>query len=394
MKTHPNSTEHPTCGQGGGAIQKWIIAIVVVVVLVGGLAGIKKWQFAEGAKQQEAFVMPPEAITTTVVAAQKWPMVLAAVGTVKPVNGLVISADLPGNVATINFDSGAKVKKGDLLLQQDISEEQALLRGAEAAKRLAELNLQRFKGLLDKRVAAQSDYDQSAAEYIKSDARSQEIRALIEKKTIRAPFDGVAGIRKVNAGQYLQAGDKIVPLQSMSPVYVNFSLPQHDLPLVTPGGTVRVLPSESDGAGIEGKVTAIDSVVEETTRNFLVQATVENTDARLRPGMFVRVEVVLPGDRNVLAIPSTAISYAPYMDSVYVVTESPDPKTGKPAASVSKRPVRLGEARGDLVEVLSGLKAGEVVATSGIFKLRPGAAVQVDNAILPGESTSPKNEDR
>lgn len=373
---------------------KWVLAVAVVVAVVCGLGVMKFLQIRSAIAAHMAFAMPPEAVTTVVVQEQKWPGSLTAVGSVKPVNGLTLRADLAGNVESIGFESGAEVHKGDLLVQQDISEEVAQLRAAQAAQQLAEANLRRFKDLLAKRVSSQSDYDSTAAEYLKAQARCEEIKAVIEKKTIRAPFDGRAGIRMINVGEYLQPGQEIVPLQSMSPLYVNFSLPQENLADVHPGSAVKVTASGGKGKEFGGKVTAVNSVVDEATRNFLVQATLENRDGLLRPGMFVGVEVVLPGEKSLLAIPATAVSYAPYGDSVFVVEEMADEKTGKSYKGVNQRFVKLGETRGDQVEILSGIKSGEEIATSGIFKLRPKAAVSVNNQTLPSNELAPQTEDR
>ena len=378
----------------GWTILKWGLAIIVMILVVAALGGTKYLQFQKGMAMLAAFQLPPEAVTSVVVATQNWPATISAVGTVKPVNGLVLSADLAGNISAIPLESGAPVKKGDLLVQQDITEEQAQLRAAEARKRLTEQNLQRFKGLLDKRVSSQSDYDQNASAYIEADARCQEIKAVIEKKTIRAPFDGQAGIRVVNVGQYLQPGEKIVPLQSMSPVYVNFNLPQQNLSSVKPGIPVRVTPSGGDERSVGGTITAVDSVVDEATRNFLVQATVVNADKLLRPGMFVRVELLLPGDMPVLALPATSVSYAPYGDSVFVIEKMTDRKTHKTYTGVRQQPVKLGEQRGDQVRVISGINAGDQVATSGIFKLRPKASVSEDNETQPDSSLAPETKDQ
>ncbi|MEI6073418.1 MAG: efflux RND transporter periplasmic adaptor subunit, partial [Verrucomicrobiae bacterium] len=364
------------------------------VVVVLALGGVKYFQIRAAIAGHMAFSMPPESVTTVLVAEQKWPGVLTAVGSLKPVAGLVLRADLAGDIDAIGFESGARVKKGDLLVQQDVSEERAQLRAAEARQRLAELNLTRFQGLLAKRVSSQSDYDQSAAESLQAQAKCEEIKAVIEKKTIRAPFDGLAGIRMVNAGEYLQPGQAIVPIQSLSPIYVNFSLPQQDLADVEVGSVVRVTLSGARGRVFEGKVTAVDSVVNEATRNFLAQGTLENPDGLLRPGMFAGVEVVLPAEKPVLAIPATSISYAPYGDSVFVVREMKNEKSGKSYKGVTQQFVKLGEARGDMVDVLSGIAAGDEVVTSGVFKLRPNAAVAVNNEIRPPEALSPQPADQ
>lgn len=381
-------------GARGKSVLKWVGAVLVVLVVVAALGGVKYMQIKSAMAAHMGFSMPPESVTTYVVSEQKWPGGLSAVGSLKPVNGLLMRADLAGNVESIGFESGVRVKKGQLLVQQDVSEEEAQLRAAEARQRLAELNLQRLQGLLSKRVSSQSDYDQTASEFLAARAKCEEIKAVIEKKTIRAPFDGVAGIRVVNAGEYLQPGNPIVPLQSMSPIFVNFSIPQQNLADISVGSVVRVTSSGANGRVFEGKITAVDSVVDEATRNFLVQGTLENPDGLLRPGMFVGVEVVLPVEKAVLAIPATSVSYAPYGDSVFVVQDMKDPKSGKPYRGVAQHFVKLGEARGDLVEVLSGIGAGDEVVTSGVFKLRPNAAVEVNNEVRPPESLAPQPKDQ
>ena len=380
--------------KSGRSAGKWIVAVIAVVAVIAGLGAFKFFQIRAAIAGHMSFAMPPEAITTVVVQEQQWPGTLTAVGTIKPVNGLTLRADLAGNVESIGFQSGMAVRKGDLLVQQDISEEQAQLRAAQARQQLAEANLRRFKGLLDKRVSSQSDYDATAAEYLQAQAKCQEISAVIEKKTIRAPFDGMAGIRMVNDGEYLQPGQEIVPFQSMSPIFANFTLPQQNLADVHVGSAVKVTSSGAGGKVFGGTVTAVNSIVDEATRNFLVQATLENPEGLLRPGMFVGVEVILPGTKSVLALPSTSISYAPYGDSVFVLSEMSDEKSGKTFTGVDQHFVKLGEARGDQVEILSGIQAGDEVASSGIFKLRPKAAVKVNNQVQPPTDLAPQTEDR
>ncbi|MEI6491253.1 MAG: efflux RND transporter periplasmic adaptor subunit [Verrucomicrobiota bacterium] len=392
MQTKPSV--YPTQETSGSAVTKWAIAIAAVVALFCGLGAFKYFQIRAAMAGHMSFSMPPEAITTVVVKEQQWPGTLTAVGTIKPVNGLTLRADLAGNVESIGFESGAKMRKGDLLVQQDITEEQAQLRAAQARQQLAEANLRRFKGLLDKRVSSQSDYDATAAEYLQAQAKCQEISAVIEKKTIRAPFDGMAGIRMVNDGEYLQPGQQIVPFQSMSPIYANFTLPQQNLADVHIGSVVKVSPSGVGGKVFEGKVTAVNSVVDEATRNFLVQATLENPEGFLRPGMYVGVEVVLPGAKPVLAVPSTSISFAPYGDSVFVVKEMDDEKTKKKFTGVDQQFIKLGETRGDQVEIVSGIQASDEIASSGIFKLRPKASVKVNNQVQPPADLAPQTEDR
>ena len=235
---------------------------------------------------------------------------------------------------------------------------------------------------------SQADYDAARASLDEAEASVGEARATIDRKTIRAPFSGMLGIRQAHLGEYLAQGAPIVPLQSLDPVHVDFAVPQQDLARVTLGSRVQVTSEGTSDVDYEGTVTALDSLVDATTRNVQVQATLANPGRILRPGMFVRVEVVLPAPTPVISVPSSAILYAPYGDSVFIVENMKDPK-GKEYLGVRQQVVRLGRSRGDLVEVLSGIKAGEQVATSGVFKLRNGAAVLINNEVQPGSSPTP-----
>lgn len=376
-----------------GGLRSWILVLGLLFGAIFLLGLIWFTNFQRAMAQHSGFQLPPEAVTTVVVAEDHWSTTLTSVGTLKPVNGLMLRADLPGIVETITFDSGSRVKKGDVLVQQDVSEEQALLRSALASQQLATLNLKRSQGLLDKRVSSQSDYDQASAEFLKTQAAVAQIQATIDKKTITAPFDGLAGIRLVNVGEYLQNAADIVQLQSLDPIYVDFSLPQQNLASVKNGSIVRV---KVDGAApepFEGRVSAVDAVVSEATRNFLIRATLSNAKEILRPGMFAQVEVLVPGERSVLSLPATSISYAPYGDSVFVVEDIADEKSGKTFKGVRQAFVKIGEARGDRVEILSGIRVGDEVATSGIFKLRPKSAVSVTNEVQPANELAPTPKD-
>jgi membrane fusion protein, multidrug efflux system len=257
---------------------------------------------------------------------------------------------------------------------------------------LARLNLERMKSLRESGVISQSDYDRVAAEAKQGEARVGEIRATIERKTIRAPFSGVLGLRQVNLGQYLAGGDALVTLQSLNPIYVNFGVPQQDAVHTRVGRQVRITTEEGSGAQFAGRVTAVDSVVDTTTRNVQVQATIANPDGRLRPGMFVQTAVTLGDSRSVVALPASAISYAPFGDSVFIVAELKGPD-GKTYRGVRQQFVKLGSARGDQIAVVSGVNPGDEVVTSGVFKLRNGAAVQVNNKVQPTNNPAPKLAD-
>lgn len=258
--------------------------------------------------------------------------------------------------------------------------------------RLAGANLLRQQNLLKSRVSSQADYDTAQAEYDQAVAKVEEVKALINKKTIRAPFSGVLGIRAVNLGQYLQSGAQVAPLQSLDPIYVNFWLPQQYLGQIAAGQPVKVQADGLPKTSFDGKINAVDAVIDEATRNVRVQATLANPKGLLRPGMFVNTEVPLASTASHIVVPATAIQFAPYGDMVYIIEEMKGPD-GKPYQGVRQQVVKVGESRGDRVAILSGVKAGEQVVTSGVFKLRPGVAVQVNNSIQPENSESPKPED-
>jgi len=284
------------------------------------------------------------------------------------------------------------VRTGDLLVQQDISSETAQLRASEASVALAKLTLERTRKLLKEKTVSQSQYDNADAQYKQASAQLDTIRSAISKKTIRAPFSGRLGIRLVNQGQILNEGDAIVSLQSLDPIFVNFSLPQQQLAQVRTGLSVRVTTDVLPGRVIEGKITAINPAVDAATRNIRVQATAANPREQLRPGMFVNVAVVLPAQEKVLPIPATAVLYAPYGDSVFVVEEKKIEKNSRPIKTVHQQFVRLGEKRGDFIAVSSGLKEGETVVSTGVFKLRNGQAVVVNNSLAPEFKLMPETK--
>jgi membrane fusion protein (multidrug efflux system) len=338
------------------------------------------------------FAPPPAAVTTLIVKPQIWQPVLSAVGSLKAVNGVTVSTDLAGIVSEIAFESGTAIKKGALLVKLDTEQEEAQLRSAEAKLTLARTDLERKRDLLAKKAIAQSEWDAAQSQLRQMEAEAAEMKALVARKRLEAPFDGVAGIRQVNIGQYLQPGMPIVALQSMDPIHVEFALPQQDLASIAVGKKLRLTASGMGGAQFDGEITAIDSRVDEATRNIMVEGTVRNADHKLLPGMFVDVEVLLPEKEGVLAIPSSSIAYAPYGDSIYIVREKAGPD-GKPMKQVEQQFVKLGPKRGDQVTILSGVKEGEEVVSSGVFKLRPGAAVQINNSVQPGNELQPTPAD-
>ncbi|MBI3475867.1 MAG: efflux RND transporter periplasmic adaptor subunit [Acidobacteria bacterium] len=372
--------------------RRMILTVAVMLVLITALGFVKFKQVQTAIAAGSSFQPPPTAVTSLVASQEQWAGSLSMIGTVEAVHGVTVSADLPGIVDKITFESGQAVHQGDVLVELDTRQEHAQLASLEAQRELAKVNYDRMDGLVKAGVISRMEYDQATAQQKSTIANVAEIRATIARKTIRAPFSGVLGIRKVNLGQYLAGGGAIVPLQSLNPIYVNFGVPQQSASQIRAGRTLRVTTEDIAGQAFLGRVTAVDSVVDETTRNIQVQATLSNPDGKLKPGMFVQIEVALGAPQPVIALPTSAISYAPYGDSVYVITDLKDPK-GQTYRGVRQQFVKVGASRGDQVAVISGIKAGDEVVTSGVFKLRNGAAVLVNNKVQPGNNPAPKPED-
>ena len=371
--------------------KRMILMLAITATLIGALGFAKFRQIQEGMAQAAAFQPPPEAVTTIIAKQLKWPDTLNAIGTIAAVQGVTVSADLPGIVERIDFESGASVHAGDILVQLDSKQEQAQLAAVESDRDLARLNFERLKDLVQEGAISRADYDRAAAEQRQTEAKVGEVRAAIERKTIRAPFSGILGIRQVNLGQYLSAGDAVVPLQSLDPIYVNFSVPQQDAERTPVGRNVRITTADSTDLEFAGQVTAINSVVDEVTRNVQVQATLANPQNKLRPGMFVQTEVDLGMSHPIVPVPASAVNYAPYGDSVFVVANLQN-QNGQTYRGVRQQVVKLGPSRGDQISIVSGVKSGEEVVTSGVFKLRNGAAVLVNNKNQPGNNPAPKVE--
>jgi membrane fusion protein (multidrug efflux system) len=369
-----------------------LTAVVGVLLILGGLGAVKGLQIGRMIAHSKAFAPPAQTVAAIAVAPADWEATLSAVGSLEAVQGVTVTAELAGKVNQIAFEPGSKVEAGQLLLQQNTSEEKAQLRAARSRARLALKNLERARVLRRQNVVSESNLDALAAEHEQAAAAVDNILAIIEKKTIRAPFSGRLGLRLVNLGEVLEAGQGIVSLQSMSPLYVNFQLPQQELGNLRPGIPVRAGIDKQNRAPVEGIITALNPVVDQVSRNIKVQATLDNGDERMRPGMFAQVDVVLPERRAVLTIPVTAVLYAPYSDSVFII-ESKTTDDGQSQQVLRQQFVRLGEQRGDFVEVRSGLEAGQMVVSTGVFKLRNGMAVAVDNSLAPefNLTTKPDN---
>ena len=364
-----------------------IKALLAVGALVLVICGIKAMQIVTMVTTKAP--MPVATVTSAPVKEEDWAPMLSAVGAVSAVQGAMVSTELAGTVSEIMFQNGGVAKKGDVILKLDASQEEALLRSAEAEAELARTDLERTRGLASQNVVSKAELDAAESKFRRLTAVVDQMRSNIRKKTIVAPFDGELGIRQVNVGQMINAGQQVVLLQSLDPVYVDFALPQQHLQNLSTGLEARVRTDALPGREFVGKLTAINSAVDTVTRNVTLQATLENPDHALRLGMFIKIDIVLPEKHKSLVIPGSAISYAPYGDSVFVIEKQKDNKTGKVSQVLRQQFVRVGEARGDFVSITTGLKAGETVVGTGVFKLRNGMAVAINNDLAPKPQINP-----
>lgn len=374
-------------------MKKRILLTIVALLIIGGiLAGIKALQIRHMIAAGSKMKPPPETISTATVEPQSWESVISAVASLEAVQGVTVAAEQAGKVIEIFFTPGAFVDKGAPLVRLDTSAEEAQLRAMESSRNLARTNLRRLAELADKGLISRAEYDSAEALAKEAAAQTDNIKAIIRKKNIVAPFAGKLGIRRINLGQFLKEGQEIVSLQVLDPIFVNFMLPQQELSRITTGMAVRINGQGLADQPLTGAITTIAPELDAQTRNIRIQATVANKDELLRPGMFANVSVVLPEQAKVFTIPATAVLYAPYSDSVYVVEEKKDEKSDKDIKVLRQQFVRLGEKRGDFVAIVSGLKEGETVANTGVFKLRNGQQVVIDNTLLPDFKLQPKPE--
>jgi membrane fusion protein (multidrug efflux system) len=373
--------------------KRLIIVLLLMAALIGGLGFVKYRQVESAIAAGASFQMPPTSVTTVVAKQETWPSTLSVIGTAAAIQGVTVSADLPGTVDKIHFESGQPVHEGDILVELDIRQETAQLANIEAQRDLARIQYGRAAELAKAGVISKSDFDNSASQQKATEAQVNEVKSSIARKTIRAPFTGVLGLRQISLGQYLAAGQAIVSLQSVNPIYVNFGVPQQDTPKMKIGRSLNVTNQDLPGVSFKGKITALDSVINEQTRNIQVQATLENPGGKLRPGMYMQVELPLGQSRDVIPLPASAINYAPYGDSVFVVTDIKDDKTGKSFRGVRQQIVKIEGSRGDQVAIVSGLNPGDEVVSAGSFRLRNGAPVLVNNTVKPSDSPNPHPEE-
>jgi len=367
------------------------IAVALLVAMCVFVFGIKVLQI--GKMMSTPQTMPATTVSSASVKEEDWAPHLTAVGSVSAVEGAVVSAELAGIVSEINFENGAEAKKGEVLMKLDASQEEALLRSAEAEAQLARTDLERARDLAIKKVVSSAELDSAQSKFRRLNAVVDQMRSNIGKKSLIAPFDGQLGIRQVNVGQMINAGQQVVALTALNPVYVDFALPEQYLSKLAKDLEVTVRADAFPDRQFKGKLTAINSMVDPVTRNVPLQATLQNPDRALHPGMFAKVEVALPETKKTIVIPGSAVSYAPYGDSVFLIEKQKDPKTGKESQVLRQQFVRIGDARGDFVAITQGLKAGQTVVGTGVFKLRNGMAVTVNNDLAPKPELNPKPAD-
>lgn len=373
-----------------------LVGILIAVPIIVALVGTKILQFQAMAEAGAQFVMPPEPVNVELVRDIQWQPRISSVGSVAAIQGTVISTETEGVVRTINFRPGARVNAGDVLVEMDKEVELAQLEAAEVDVQWARLNYKRAQELSKSRNISEAELDSAANSVKQAEAQLKYLRTLLEKKTVRAPFAGKLGILEISVGRFLPKGSPVVSLQSIDPIFVEFSLPQQYLGELTEGLEVIVTADSYPEKQFDGTITAINSSVDRDTRNVRVQATLDNPEGYLRPGMFVSLDVVTERTEKALMIPATAVQHGPRGNTVFIVEEAKaDPEAEEATADkgknlvVRQQAVTLGERMGDFVVVIEGVKSGEQVVSTGVFKLRPGMAVVIDNSLAPEFSLAP-----
>ncbi|MDZ7789199.1 MAG: efflux RND transporter periplasmic adaptor subunit [Xanthomonadales bacterium] len=367
--------------------KRMIVMLLIAGVIFGGVFG---WKWFSSMMMNQYFdnmPAPTVAVSATQAERDSWPREIRAVGSFKATNGVNLTTELGGIVRSLEFENGAYVEAGEVLARLDVDADEAQLAALRAARDLAESERDRLRRLRRQNSVSESELDQAESRFRQAAAEVDAQQARIDQKILRAPFDGYLGIRRVDLGEYIAPGTPIVPLRAIAPIFMNFTLPERHLPNVETGARVTVTTDAWPNEPFEGVVTSVEGSMNEQTRSFLVQATFENADMRLRPGMFASAVVRWGEPRDVLMVPQTAVSFNPYGNSVYVIGgEEGD-------LSVERRLVQTGERRGDMVAVTDGLEAGDRVATSGLLKLSNGTSVEINNEIRPESDLDPQPAD-
>jgi membrane fusion protein (multidrug efflux system) len=374
--------------------KRMLIMLVAVGLLFGGIFGYNAHKTSMMKKSMAAFKAPPVIVSATTAEYQTWQPQLNAVGSLRAVRGVDVTGEIAGLVQTIHFKSGDEVTKGHVLVQLNADSDIAQLHSLEADAELALTVYERDKKQFEAQAVSQATLDADASDLKSKKAKVAEQVALVEKKTIKAPFDGRLGISTVNPGQYINPGDKIVTLQSLDPIYVDFYLPQQNLSRILPNQTVVVTTDSYPGFTFTGKITAINPKVDPETRNVQVEATISNPGHKLLPGMYASVEIKAGTVMKYLTLPQTAVTFNPYGETVFIVEKTGESPEGKPVLTVRQAFVTVGPTRGDQIAILKGVKEGETVVTGGQIKLKNGSMVIINNEIQPSNEPAPKPADQ
>jgi len=374
-------------------IKRMVLMLVLAGALFGGIFGFQAFKARMVKEFMASQGVPPQTVSTTTAKLLEWQPRLAAVATLRAVRGADIAPEVAGVVTAIRFRSGDEVGEGAALVQLNNASEVAQLESLKASAQLAEINYRRDVEQLRKGFVTQAVVDTDVANLKAAKAHVDEQQALLDKKLVRAPFAGRLGIRSVDLGQYVAAGTKLVTLQSLDPIFVDFSVPQTQLTRVGAGQQVSVATDALPGERFEGTIAATDARVDPATRNVQVRASLRNPSHHLLPGMFVNVEVQSGAAQRYLTLPQTAISFNPYGDTVFVVEKKDEGSDAKPRLVATQRFVTTGATRGDQIAVLSGIKKGETVVSAGQLKLRNGSPVRVDNSVQPSDAAAPQPKD-
>jgi membrane fusion protein (multidrug efflux system) len=356
-------------------IKRLAVVLVFLALVFGGVFG---WKYLQMKKQAAANAGPPAAVVSTRrVTSERWQPALESVGSIMPTRGVVVSAEVPGIVREIYFDSGQHVDEGELLVELDVDVDKAELDALQADRRIAEITRNRLSQIVSDNLGSRSDLDEAQAKLDRTEAEIAAKQAMIRKKSIRTPFAGELGIRIINPGQYLAPGDEIVQLVGLDPIYAEYSLPERHLSELHVGQKVSVRVQAYPDTVFEGSIHAISPSIQTASRSVRIRALIENPDRRLRPGMFAEVDILLEERDRVLTLPERAVTYNPYGESVFVVNEADGTKT------VALTQIKTGQVRNGRVEIISGLDEGTEVVSDGHNKLRNGQAISVDNSVDP-----------
>jgi membrane fusion protein, multidrug efflux system len=374
--------------------KRMVIMLVSVGLLFGGIFGYQYFKAQMVKKFMAAMKAPPATVTAMKAELQPWQPQLGAVGNLRAVHGVDVTSEIAGLVREVRFRSGDEAEDGQVLVQLNADTDVALLRSLEAAAELARTTYERDKAQFAVQAVSRATLDADAADLKSKEAQVAQQAAVVDKKTIRAPFAGRLGINTVNLGQYINPGDKIVTLQSLDPIYADFYLPQQQLSRLRLGQTVTATTDTYPGRVFGGKITAINPKVDPETRNVQVEATIANPRHELLPGMYASVTVEAGEVQRYLTLPQTAVTFNPYGESVYLIEEGAVGANGKPILTAKQTFVTIGSTRGDQVAILEGIKPGDTVVTSGQLKLKNGSTVIIDNAVQPRNDAAPMPADQ